>query len=265
VLFQLLRAAWRSRGFIASSVRRELAARYGGSLLGSAWAVINPLAMVAVYLVIFSRVMHARLPGESGTLSYGIYLCAGILSWGLFAEIVQRSTTVFLDHANLLKKMNFPRICLPLIVLINAGINFAIIYGLFLLLLLFTGNFPGAYLLAAVPVLLIVSVLALGIGIVAGVLNVFFRDAGQFFAIVLQFWFWFTPIVYPLSILPEEILPLVMANPLTPLVVSQQDIALGRGWPDAAALVVPALWAAAALALALVLLRRRADELVDEL
>jgi lipopolysaccharide transport system permease protein len=265
VLIQLFRAAWRSRGFIVSSVRREFAARYGNSLLGSAWALINPLAMVAVYMLVFSQVMRARLPGETGTLAYGIFLCAGILSWGLFSEIIQRSMTVFLDHANLLKKMNFPRICLPLIVLLNAGMNFAIIYGLFLLLLLVTGNFPGAYLLAMLPVLAILCVFALGLGIVAGVLNVFFRDAGQFFGILLQFWFWFTPIVYPLSILPEAIRPFVLANPLTPLLMSQQAIALGQGWPDWPALAAPALWATLALVLALALFRRRADEIVDEL
>jgi lipopolysaccharide transport system permease protein len=265
VLNHLFRAAWRSRGFIASSVQREFSARYRNSLLGAAWAVINPLAMVAVYMLIFSQLMQARLPGSSNTIDYGIYLCAGILSWGLFAEIIQRSTTVFLDHADLIRKMNFPRICLPLIVLANAGVNFAIIFGLFLLVLLASGNFPGVYLLALLPVIAILGVLALGLGILAGILNVFFRDAGQFFGILLQFWFWFTPIVYPLSILPEGVVPFVAANPLTPLIASQQAIALGSGWPDWGALFAPALAALVVVVLALALFRRRADEIVDEL
>ncbi len=265
MLIALFRAVWRSRGFISSNVRREFAARYQNSLLGATWAVINPLAMVAVYMVIFSRLMQARLPGESGTFNYGIYLCAGILSWGLFAEIIQRSTSVFLDHANLIKKISFPRICLPVIVLINAGINYLIILGLFLLLLLLTGNFPGVYLLALVPVTLILCVFALSLGIMVGVLNVFFRDAGQFFTMLLQFWFWFTPIVYPLSILPEDIQPIVLANPLTPLIMSQQTIALGRGWPDWSSLLAPAICAGVIAILALALFRRRSDEIVDEL
>jgi lipopolysaccharide transport system permease protein len=265
VLSQLIRAAWRSRGFIASSVRREFSARYRNSLLGAAWAVINPLAMVAVYMLIFSQLMHARLPGSSNTLDYGIYLCAGILSWGLFAEIVNRSTSVFLEHADLIKKMNFPRICLPLIVLGNAGINFAIIFGLFLVVLIASGNFPGVYLLALLPVLAILCLLGLGLGILAGILNVFFRDAGQFFSVLLQFWFWFTPIVYPVSILPEGVLPVIAANPLTPLIASQQAIALGHGWPDWGTLLAPSVAALVAVALALALFRRRADELVDEL
>lgn len=265
MLIALFRAAWRSRGFISSNVRREFSARYQNSLLGATWAVINPLAMVAVYMVIFSRLMQARLPGESGTFNYGIYLCAGILNWGLFAEIIQRSTSVFLDHANLIKKISFPRICLPVIVLINAGINYVIILGLFLLLLLLTGNFPGIYLLALVPIVLILCVFALSLGILAGVLNVFFRDAGQFFGMLLQFWFWFTPIVYPLSILPEDIQPIVLANPLTPLIMSQQTIALGRGWPDWSSLLSPAICAGVIAILALALFRRRSDEIVDEL
>ena len=265
MLTQLYRAAWRSRGFIASSVRREFRARYLNSLLGAAWAVINPLAMVAVYLVVFARLMQARLPGESDTFDYGVYLCAGLLGWGLFSEIVQRSIGVFLEHANLIKKMNFPRICLPLIVLLNAGLNFAIIYALFLLMLLVTGHFPGMYLLALLPVLAILCAFALGLGILAGVFNVFFRDAGQFFGILLQFWFWFTPIVYPLAILPPQAAGIVTANPLIALMAALQTIALGRGWPDWSTLASPALCALGALGAALLLFRRRADEIVDEL
>ena len=149
MLIQLTRAAWRFRGFMGSSVKREFTARYRNSLLGAAWAVINPLAMVAVYTVIFSRVMQARLPGESSTFDYGVFLCAGLLSWGLFSEIIQRCITMFLDHANLLKKMNFPRICLPLIVLDQrGGCNFAIIFDCSFCV---AGHreFPGVHLLGA--------------------------------------------------------------------------------------------------------------------
>lgn len=262
---QLFRAAWRSRNFILGSVKREFSARYRSSLLGAAWAVITPLAMVAVYLVVFSHVMAARLPGSSDTLDYGIYLCAGVIAWGFFAEIVQRSMSMFLDHAGLIKKMDFPRVCLPLIVIINAMVNFAIIYAIFVVVLGLTGHFPGVYLLAVVPVMLVVCVIATGIGIIAGILNVFFRDIGQLIGIVLQFWFWFTPIVYPMSILPPGIEPFIASNPLTPLVAAQQRIALGGGWPEWSSLTTPVLVGGAIVALAFALFRRRAWEIVDEL
>ena len=89
--------------------------------MGAAWTVLNPLAMIIVYTVIFSQIMRAKLPGVDSTFAYSIYLCAGVLTWGLFAEIISHGQNVFLEHANLIKKLSFPRICLPVIVVLNAG------------------------------------------------------------------------------------------------------------------------------------------------
>ena len=136
----LLHSAWMYRGFILGSVQREFQTRYQNSLLGALWTVLNPLAMILVYTVVFSQLMQARLPGVANGLAYGIYLCAGILTWGLFAEIIGRCQSVFLEHANLLKKLSFPRICLPLVVVLNALVNFAIIFALFLGFLLVTNS-----------------------------------------------------------------------------------------------------------------------------
>ena len=87
----LIRAIWAYRGFIPGSVKREFQAQYRNSLLGARWTVLNPLAMIVVYTVIFSQVMRARLPGVDSAFAYSIYLCAGILTWGLFAEIIARA------------------------------------------------------------------------------------------------------------------------------------------------------------------------------
>src|SRR5471032_200711 len=144
----MLRAVWRYRGFIAGSVQREFQGKYRNSLLGAAWTVLNPLAMIVVYTVIFSQVMGSRLPGTGSPFAYSIYLCAGVLTWGLFAEITGRSQSVFLEHANLIKKLQFPRICLPIIVVLNALVNFAIIFGLFTVFLVVSGNSPGWIFLA---------------------------------------------------------------------------------------------------------------------
>ncbi|MDT1893076.1 ABC transporter permease, partial [Acinetobacter baumannii] len=120
-----------------------------------------------------------------------------ILTWGLFAEIVARGQNMFIEQANVIKKISFPRICLPVIVVLNALVNFAIIFGLFLVFLVATGNFPGLVFAAMLPVLLVQVLLAIGLAMIVGVLNVFFRDVGQFVTIAMQFWFWLTPIVYP--------------------------------------------------------------------
>ena len=193
----IFRALWAYRGFILGSVQREFQSKYRNSLLGAAWTVINPLAMILVYTVIFAQVMRARLPGADSTFAYSIYLCAGVLTWGLFAEITGRAQNVFLENANLLKKLSFPRLCLPVTVVANAALNFGIVFALFTLFLIASGNFPGLPYLALLPVLAVQVLFAIGLGISLGVLNVFFRDVGQFFGIFLQFWFWLTPIVYP--------------------------------------------------------------------
>ena len=261
----MARAIWNYRGFVLGSVQREFQMRYKNSLLGAAWTILNPLSMIIVYTVIFSQLMQARLPGVDNSLAYGIYLCSGILAWGFFSEVISRSQSVFLEHANLIKKLSFPRICLPLIVVLSAGVNFAIIFALFLSFLLVTQNFPGWAVLGVIPVLLIQIAFSIGLGIILGVLNVFFRDVGQFMGIFLQFWFWFTPLVYPLSILPESILPLINANPMVPLITAYQGIFVYGEWPNWASLWPTALLAVALCVLALRMFRKRSGEMVDEL
>lgn len=262
----MLIALWRYRGFVLASVKREFQLKYRNSLLGSAWTILNPLAMIVVYTLVFAQVMQARLPGVDSTFAYSIYLCAGLLTWGLFSEIVGRGQTIFLEHANLIKKLAFPRMTLPVIVVLSAGLNFAIIFALFLLFLQFTGNLPGWALLGMLPVLLVQVALSVGLGIIVGVLNVFFRDVGQFFGIFLQFWFWLTPIVYPPSVLPENMRALLLGwNPMAPIIAAYQGIFVARQWPDWPSLVMPAVVALALCLLGLHLFRRRAGEMVDEL
>ncbi|POR55919.1 lipopolysaccharide transport system permease protein [Paraburkholderia eburnea] len=261
----ILRALWVYRGFVASSVKREFQSKYRNSLLGATWTVLNPLAMIVVYTVIFANVMHSRLPGVSSTFGYSIHLCAGVLTWGLFAEITARAQNTFLENANMLKKLNFPRLCLPVTVVANALVNFAIIFGLFTVFLIVTGNFPGMAFVALVPVLAVMVAFAIGLGITVGVLNVFFRDVGQFFSILLTFWFWLTPIVYPANILPERVQSIMRFNPMASLTSACQLILVQNQWPDWSSLGFPVILAVVFCVIGLALFRKHAGEMVDEL
>lgn len=261
----MVKALWIYRGFILGSVKREFQSKYRNSLLGAGWTVLNPLAMIVVYTIIFAQVMRAKLPGVDTAFAYSIYLCAGVLTWGLFAEITGRAQNMFLEHANLLKKLSFPRLCLPVIVVSNAGLNFAIVFGLFTAFLLMSGNFPGWSYLALLPVLAIQIAFSIGLGISLGVLNVFFRDVGQFFGIFLQFWFWLTPVVYPISILPERFQPLMSLNPMARLAGAYQTILVSGQWPNWRALLPVAVLALLLCALGFHLFRKHAGEMVDEL
>lgn len=260
-----IRSLWAYRGFVFGSVKREFQSKYSNSLLGATWTVINPLAMIVVYTVIFSQVMHARLPSIDNRFAYSIYLCAGSLTWGFFAEVVGRGQNIFIDNANLLKKINFPRVCLPVIAVLNAAVNFAIIFGLFLSFLIMIGHWPGVVALASVPVLLTQLLFAVGLGITLGVLNVFFRDVGQFFGIFLQFWFWFTPIVYPTEILPEKIKSLMQLNPMYPLMQAYQAIYVSGLSPNWLSLLYPFVSGLILCAAGISLFRQKSGEMVDEL
>lgn len=256
---------WRFRGFILANVWREFQARYRHSILGALWNILNPLAMIVIYTVVFSQVMKARLPGVESATAYGIFLCAGSLSWGLFSEVVSRCQTMFIDHGHLLKKIQFPKSVLPIITVLSALMNFAIPFGLFLLYLLCFETWPGWPVLALLPVLVILLMFASGLGLCLGVLNVFYRDVGAFFAIALQFWFWLTPIVYPAAILPEWAHFWMDINPMAPIIEAFQQVVVAQRLPDPARLVLPAISGAVLCLLGLVLMRRHAAELVDEL
>jgi lipopolysaccharide transport system permease protein len=265
ILPLMLRGLWAYRGFVLGSVKREFQSKYANAMLGAAWSLLSPLAMILVYTVIFAEVMRTKMPGSDSTFAYSIYLCAGILTWGLFAEIVGRGQTMFLEQSNLLKKVSFPRICLPVIVTMNALVNFGIIFGLFVVFLIVTGNFPGLVFFTLIPVLVLQVMLALGIGMVVGILNVFFRDVGQFMTIAVQFWFWLTPIVYPASILPENVRPILTWNPMASIIASWQGVLVKGTPPDWGSLVYPLVIALLLCTLGLRMFRKRAGEIVDEL
>ena len=262
----MLRALWSYRGFVWSSVLREFNGKYRESLLGAFWSVANPLAMIVIYTVIFGQLMRTTLLGHEQTpFAFSIFLCAGVITWGLFAEMLGRLNNVFLEHGNLIKKSNFPRICLPAIVTVSALVNFGIVFGLYLLFLALVGHWPGWPLLALVPLLALQLLFTLGLGIFLGTLNVFFRDVGQLTGVVLQFWFWLTPIVYTLPALPEKARNLLQYNPMQPLMAAYQQLFLSKAWPDFATLLPLALLTAALLLLGARFFLARVGELVDEL
>ena len=261
----MINTIFRYRSFIFSSIKREFQLKYSQSLLGSFWAVINPLAMIFVYTVIFSQVMRAKLPGADSSFAYSIYLCAGVIAWGLFSEIMMRCVSIFIDNGNLMKKINFPRICLPLIVIGSAILNFSIIFSLFSLFLLIIDFTPGLLFFWVIPLLLIQILFSAGLGVLLGILNVFFRDIGQLVGVCIQFWFWFTPIVYPVSIIPNELKGLLVFNPMFHIIKGYQDIFMNRVSPDIFGVSIVGVVTLLICFFTLRLYRKHIGEVVDEL
>jgi lipopolysaccharide transport system permease protein len=261
----MLRECWEFRDFILASVKRDFVSRYLGTQLGFFWAVAQPLAMIAIYTVVFANIMKPALPGHESKFAYSIYLCAGILSWQLFSDLLNRSVGVFVHNANLLKKVNMPKLALPVIVALSGLSNFAVVLVLFLGFLAVIGGFPSLSILALIPVLALIVAFALGLGVLLGTVNVFYRDIEQTTSMLLQFWFWLTPIVYPGRTLPGIFSAILEWNPMWPIVNVVQSIFLDDRVPAWSTLVYPTLVAAVLLLVGLFAFRRLSGEIVDEL
>lgn len=258
-------AIWQYRNFVLSAIISEIKGRFAASKFGFFWLVLHPLAQVAVFALVLAKVLGAKLPGIEGDWAYVAYLLAGMLAWTLFAEVVTRCTNAFVDNANYLKKVVFPRICLPVIISGSALINNLLLFAA-MVVILYTIGFRPTETVVWLPALIVLNLaFAVGLGIFLGVLNVFLRDVGQVLQIVLQFWFWLTPIVYSVQILPEGFAPILKWNPLFPLVSAYHDILIYDQAPDWSSLVNFVLLTAALIVVGLVLFRRASPEMVDVL
>lgn len=264
-MLALLRSAWAYRYFILSSIRNDLVTQFVRSKLGGLWMIINPLVMVAIYAFVLSAVLSAKFPGIDNRYAYAIYLTAGILGWNLFNDMITRCLNLFIQNGNLMKKMVLPKISLPLIAtgtaLVNNLLLFAAIIGIFALL-----GHPPSWQMLWVPVITLVLVtFSLGIGLIVGVINVFIRDLGQLVPILLQFLFWFTPIVYPASIIPEHMRQYLLLNPMYPIVSAYHDVLAFRQAPDPGHLLIVGVSGVVLMLLGLVMVRRASAEMVDVL
>lgn len=256
---------WAYRGFIFATVGRDFSLRYRNSILGAVWVVVNPLAMILVYTLIFSRVMQARLPGVESPFAYSIFLMSGLLPWGLFSDLVARGPYLFLEQANLLKKMQLPKLSFLIVLLCNAIINFLIIETLFVVFLMWVGQFPGWPFLALIPLLILQLWFSAALLLILALLNVFFRDIVPITNIALQFGFWLTPIVYAASMIPPRFQVFLHLNPLANLFEAYHTIFVGHDWPDWSSLWSVALFTLLLTGLAYHLFQVRSSEMIDQL
>jgi lipopolysaccharide transport system permease protein len=227
-------------GFILTSVKRDFVSRYLGTQFGFFWAVVHPLALIVIYTVIFSQIMKPALSGHDSKFAYSIYLCAGILIWQLFSDLVGRSVGVFVRNADLLKKVNLPKLALPVVVVLSALSNFAVIAVLFAGFLLLIGAFPASAIFAIIPVLFFWWHSRWGWR-PAGHDKRSYRDVERSTTMLLQFWFWLTPIVYPGRVLPECSRPYFW-NPMWPIVTLRRLFFWKTRYPSGPCWPIPPSW-----------------------
>jgi lipopolysaccharide transport system permease protein len=262
----LVRNFFSHRDLLWQMVGNDLRGRYVGSALGLFWSVIHPLLQIVIYTVVFSQVMRAQLGELSSPYAFSIYLCAGLLPWMTCAEMITRCTGIFWEHANLVKKIAFPKVLLYAYVAVAAAANLAVMMFVFAAVLWAIDAMPPlTALLLWVPLLLLQLTFALGIGLVTSVLNVFFRDVAQITAVMLQLWFWLTPIVYVPTVLPPSAAALVEYNLMAHFTRIHQRLLVSGETPDPATWVFLAAVASCSLVIGvccfLSLRRRIPDEL----
>lgn len=265
MLISLKKSILMNKDFIVGSVSRDIKSKWKSTQLGPVWLILQPLSLILVYTIIFSKLMRPGFPNQTSIYTYSIYLCSGLLPWVFFSELFSRNITLFIDYSHILKKVAISKITLPIILLFSCLINFIISLVIFLIFLLITNNFPGFVVLGIIPIILLQIFFTISLSFGLGVLNVFFRDIQQSMSIFLQFWFWLTPIIYLPENLPKAFLTFLSFNPLAPIFGAYQKIFVERALPDLTTLIMPLSVSAVLFCVSIFIFKKLKTDMLDEI
>lgn len=217
---------WKWRTLLVHFVRRDLRVRYIGSVIGVFWSVVHPIALLIIFTLIFSVVLGVRFQVGQGVEHYALYLFCGMLPWLGFQEGVVRSTASLEAHSNLIKKVRFPGRIIPLYICISQLIHQLIgMVVLVVAILAMIGRLD--WWLLTLPILLIVQLgFTVGLGWLLAAGNAYLRDLSQVVGVGMVIWMYLTPVVYPMSRVPEQFQTFVWINPMSHLVQGYRAIFL---------------------------------------
>jgi lipopolysaccharide transport system permease protein len=225
-----LQELWRYRDLIILFVRRDFVAKYKQTILGPLWFIIQPLLTTLMFTVVFGRI--AGIPTDG--LPQMLFYLAGITAWNYFAQSLKATSNTFVSNAGIFGKVYFPRLAMPISIVISNLVQFGI---QFLFLLAFMAYYkiigadfaPTLYILTLPLLLILMAGLGLGFGILISSLTTKYRDLTNLVGFGVQLWMYATPIVYPLSEVSGKMRMAVMANPITPIVEAFRYAMLGAG------------------------------------
>lgn len=210
-----LREVWRYRELLYFFAWRDVKVRYKQTALGISWAVIQPLFAMFIFAFFFGRV--AKLPSEG--VPYPLFAYAGLLPWTFFANALNAGSASVINNANLIAKVYFPRILVPLSAVVTGLVDFLFALLMLVPLSLWFGRLPSLMALVAIPASMFACILvALGLSVWTSALVVRYRDLRHIIPFVVQIWMFATPIIYPLSMVPSRYRWAVILNPLAPIV-----------------------------------------------
>lgn len=226
---------------ILTFTRQDLIEKYSGSILGSLWSLLLPLVNILIFTIVFSKIMGARLnmaDMPQGDYSYSLYLVSALLAWNCFAACVTRTTTLYQDKAGIISKVSIGLRSLPIYILLSEAIIYAISMVFFIVFALIVDHQFGWAMLALPVIFLLQHIIAYSLGLIFATLSVFIRDVRELANILFHVWFWMTPIVYVVDILPSGISSLMAFNPAIHFVEAYRQVMLMNQLPSAEFLAI---------------------------
>jgi ABC-2 type transport system permease protein len=196
-----------SRELFVNLTLRELRGKYKRSILGWTWSLLNPLATMVIFTVVFRFFLKVQIePGDpSGLHVFAIFLLCGLLPWNLLANGMSGSMGALIANSNLIKKVFFPREILVASNIASWVVSFLLELGVLAVVLVVAGNFVLPWLLPTLGLVIVQTMFVVGLGLLVSVLNVYFRDVQHLIGILLQIWFYATPIVYPITVVRDAL------------------------------------------------------------
>jgi lipopolysaccharide transport system permease protein len=237
-LFALdIKAIWEYRELLYFLVWRDLKVRYRQSVIGVGWVILQPLMTMVVFTAIFGKFVGVPSDG----LPYPIFIFSALLPWNLFASALTRGSASVVDNTQLVSKVYFPRLILPLSGVLSPVADFAVAFGILIGMMVWFGTSPTWGILA-LPLLVLLAILtALAIDIWLSALNVRYRDVGHTVPFLVQIWMFISPVTYPVSLVPEKWRLLYSLNPMAGVIEGFRWALLGKQSPDFAVITASAV------------------------
>jgi lipopolysaccharide transport system permease protein len=259
-LFDLeLGNVWRYRELLVTLITRDIQVLYKHAALGASWAIIQPLFSVLIFSVIFGYVL--KMPSDG--VPYPLFAFAGMLPWTYFAEATRRASGGLVDDAELVRKVYFPRLIMPLAKVAAPLLDFCIAFVVLVIMMLIYGVVPSAKMLLVFPLMLVATLLALAVSLWLGPINVRFRDIKHTLPLMITLWMYACPIAYPLSQVPEPFQMFYSLNPMVGVIEGFRWAAFDRAAPNWGALGVSFMAILVLLGGGLVFFRRMERSFAD--
>jgi len=227
-MFGIFKEFYNYRDLLYVLTAREIQVRYKQSVLGIAWALLQPLALMLMFTLIFSMLL--KVPSEG--VPYPIFSYSALMFWTYFSGSLGRAIPSLEENASLMKKVYFPREFFPVSAVLSALVDLAIAFAIYIVMMLYFHTPFTWNMLWVLPILLIQTVFTLGVCFFASALNVYYRDVKHALPLLITLWMYVTPIIYPVSVIPERLLTFYALNPMTGMIDSYRNVLVKGVPPD---------------------------------